>query len=114
MTDWTPKTGDRALLPVVVAWVGPDGSAVVDAALNVGGGRSARDIAALPGELIADTRRPSWLPGQPGDVAEWGGRRWGMGGNWWHPIISEPGSPSIRDDEVPADAVLVLPAKTRP
>lgn len=67
---------------------------------------------------------PDWLPGQPGDVAEFmadcendygdpvrvngrwmrGVHGWwtaGMGGNW------------LPDADVPADAVLVLPAKTR-
>ena len=68
-------------------------------------------------------RRPEWLPGQPGDVAEFTAdaenehgdpvhaTRWMRGRlGWWAPGM---GGNWISDDDVPADAVLVLPAPTR-
>ena len=69
-------------------------------------------------DLIPDDRRPSWLPGQPGDVAEWGGERWaarddgGGVGYYWVRLTGEYGAIDS-DTVVPADAVLVLPAPTR-
>lgn len=74
-------------------------------------------------DLIPDDRRPEWLPGQPGDVAEFTAdaeneygdpvhaTRWMRGRlGWWAPGM---GGNWISDDDVPADAVLVLPAPTR-
>ena len=81
-------------------------------------------------DLISDDRQPdesptstNWLPGHPGDVAdftadaenEYGdpvhATRWMRGRlGWWAPGM---GGNWISDDDVPADAVLVLPAPTR-
>jgi len=104
--EW--KAGDRALLPVVVVG-SPDGVNVSfrlpDFDLTFATVRSTN--------LIPDDRRPSWLPGQPGDVAEWGGKRRGRSadGEWWN--FADSVWEAATDDDVPADAVLVLPAKTR-
>lgn len=112
--EW--KVGDRALLPVVVVNVTHDGYIV-----NTASGRDVDDW--IDGvDLIPDDRRPSWLPGQPGDVAEFTAQsaneygdtviasRWMRGVHgWWAPGM---GGNWIEDDAVPADAVLVLPAKT--
>ena len=80
--------------------------------------------------LISDDRQPdesptstNWLPGHPGDLAdftadaenEYGdpvhATRWMRGRlGWWAPGM---GGNWIGDDDVPTDAVLVLPAPTR-
>ena len=109
--EWKP--GDRALLPVTVDGVDVGMDRVIRVALP-GGLYAEVD----PEDLIPDDRRPSWLPGQPGDVAEWGGERWaarddGDGvGHYWVRLTGEYGAIDS-DADVPADAVLVLPAKTR-
>lgn len=116
--EWKP--GDRALLPVVVEkavwpyvsvrWTTTDDSLAES-------GVTDRQGWALPADLIPDTRRPDWLPGRPGDVAEWGGERWAYGVDesgvaaWWP--LHDTDNTNMYDDDVPADAVLVLPAKTR-
>lgn len=110
MTECEWKPGDKALLPVVVDAVDVGMDRVVRVSLT--GTPYTADVD--PEDLIPDDRRPSWLPGQPGDVAEWGGQRW-LRRDW--PSIantwaSEAGE-VVEDAEVPADAVLVLPAKTR-
>lgn len=95
----------------------PPGRYLVPAVLE--DGRMTIDTAAA----FPDERRPDWLPGcQPGDVAdftadaenEYGdpvhATRWMRGRlGWWAPGM---GGNWIEDDAVPADAVLVLPAKT--
>lgn len=103
--EW--KAGDRALLPVVVVG-SPDGVNVSfrlpDFDLTFATVRSTN--------LIPDDRRPSWLPGQPGDVAEWGGGRY-VYTDVWYRIDREDHTSGVSNKDVPADAVLVLPAKTR-
>lgn len=107
--EWKP--GDRALLPVVVAHdTDPTRSRGL---ISVESGDD-RLHAVYPGDLIPDDRRPSWLPGQPGDVAEWGGQRWMRRRERWCAVSVDSCLSSLaEDDEVPADAVLVLPATTR-
>lgn len=100
--EWKP--GDRALLPVEVLVLGDGDGAIVVKSF----GRTEHIV--LARDLIPDTRPPSWLPGQPGDVAEWGGQRWFRLSRWY---ASDPAVESVHDSHVPADAVLVLPAKTR-
>lgn len=108
------KPGDRALLPVVVEqkvgeylrvkWTTVEVGLAESGVIERGGWANAED-------LIPDDRGPSWLPGQPGDVAEFDGKRWlRQADNWWFDVSGEGGT---TDDDVPADAVLVLPARTR-
>lgn len=95
----------------------PPGRYLVPAVLE--DGRMTIDTAAA----FPDDRRPEWLPGQPGDVAdftadaenEYGdpvhATRWMRGRlGWWAPGM---GGNWIADDVVPTDAVLILPAPTR-
>lgn len=103
--EWKP--GDRALLPVVVVTQGGSLPAVVETAV------AKWQYNVHPSDLIPDDRRPSWLPGQPGDVAEWGGKRWARDGLRWWRFSETDHTAGYEDDDVPADAVLVLPAKTR-
>lgn len=104
--EWRP--GDRALLPVEVLVLGDGDGAIVVKSF----GRTEHIV--LARDLIPDTRRPSWLPGQPGDVAEWGGQRWMRRRERWCAVgVDSRLSALADDDEVPADAVLVLPAPTR-
>ena len=104
---WQP--GDRALLPVVVDAVDVGMDRVVR--VSLAGTPYTADVD--PEDLIPDDRRPSWLPGQPGDVAEWGGKRWARDGLRWWRFSETDHTAGYEDDDVPADAVLVLPAKTR-
>ncbi len=60
MTDW--NAGDLALLPVVIE--SQTGGEVYVRRPN------GSHLWASCNELIPDDRKPGWLPGQPGDVAE--------------------------------------------
>ncbi len=107
MTECEWKPGDKALLPVVVDAVDVGMDRVVRVSLT--GTPYTADVD--PEDLIPDDRRPSWLPGQPGDVAEWGGHRWSCFGSYW--VCLTTPVERVGDDDVPADAVLLLPARTR-
>jgi hypothetical protein len=109
MSDKVWRPGDRALLPVTLAEPVTGLSACVWS--DAGGAVWPHVVYAA--DLIPDTRRPSWLPGQPGDVAEWDGQRWMRGRRWWWVDDEDFATHSMSDDDVPADSVLVLPAKTR-
>ena len=59
----------------------------------------------------APTERDKWWPPQAGDVAEWGGHRWSCFGSYW--VCLTTPVERVGDDDVPADARLLLPARTR-
>jgi hypothetical protein len=104
--EWKP--GDRALLPVTVVDQSSDDWVKVELPNRLG------PVDLRPNtDLLPDTRPPSWLPGQRGDVAEWDGQRWMRGRRWWWVDDEDFATHSMSDDDVPADSVLVLPAKTR-
>lgn len=119
MTECEWKPGDKALLPVVVDAVDVGMDRVVRVSLT--GTPYTADVD--PEDLIPDDRRPSWLPGQPGDVAEWGGHRWSCARrplrgtqpttarSYW--VCLTTPVERVGDDDVPADARLLLPARTR-
>lgn len=115
MTEWKPN--DRALLPVVVEKVTDAGYVRIRWTTNLP--TIERAGWTRPDDLIPDDRRPSWLPGQPGDVAEFEGQRWAClvedGDPAWICLTGEYAdmTDNRADDDVPAGAVLILPAKTR-
>lgn len=111
MTEREWKPGDKALLPVTIVSRCPDTEPWWE--VDVGSEKDGYRMSVRAANLIPDDRRPSWLPGQPGDVAEWGGKRWARDGLRWWRFSETDHTAGYEDDDVPADAVLVLPAKTR-
>jgi len=115
MTECEWKPGDKALLPVVVDAVDVGMDRVVRVSLT--GTPYTADVD--PEDLIPDDRRPSWLPGQPGDITEVepdGMRVMRDANGRWYGLSDAVRLqvPHLRsDDEVPAGARLLLPARTR-
>lgn len=111
MTEREWKPGDKALLPVTIVSRCPDTEPWWE--VDVGSEKDGYRMSVRAADLIPDERRPPWWPPQPGDVAEWGGKRRGRSadGEWWN--FADSVWEAATDDDVPADAVLVLPARTR-